>query len=232
MNQQPPKNKILFKPVHQGMGFHPFSDGLPYTPTTKTPLPSKPAAPQTPTTGYGATAAGRPQFAIPKANSLNHNLTMRSHSPTGNISVRIPGTIVTPALISKKDNTLDHLLIRRRAFAYLLDSVVHAGFWVLTNLLALFLFHFQFDMELFTSNGFQFVGFIILSQWIFITLQEMLFETTLGKTFFNLEFKRNHKSLLLRSVVFMMGAAFFGLGFYFRPQDKLGEITLKSKIES
>ncbi|NDG84196.1 MAG: hypothetical protein EBX52_04055, partial [Proteobacteria bacterium] len=35
------------------MGFHPFSDGLPYAPESKA---------RTPSTGTGAVAAGRPRF--------------------------------------------------------------------------------------------------------------------------------------------------------------------------
>jgi hypothetical protein len=49
------KNKIQFKPLHEGMGFHPFSDGLPYAPESKSKYSS----------GSGATSAGRPQFANP-----------------------------------------------------------------------------------------------------------------------------------------------------------------------
>ena len=120
-------------------------------------------------------------------------------------------------------------LIRKRAFAYLLDSILHAGFWIATNLAALVVFKFQFDAEIVRESLGQFIAFLLISQWIFIALQEVLFETTLGKTFFNLEFKRNHKSLFLRSFVFMLGALFFGMGLVFRPQDKLGEIQLRTQ---
>ena len=47
------KEKIKFKPLHEGMGFHPFSDGLPYAPESKAKYQN----------GAGATVAGRPQFA-------------------------------------------------------------------------------------------------------------------------------------------------------------------------
>jgi len=49
MNQQGPN--LNFKPVHQGLGFHPFSDGLPYAPQGPLHRPKKPVA-------AGATVAG------------------------------------------------------------------------------------------------------------------------------------------------------------------------------
>jgi hypothetical protein len=76
----------------------------------------------------------------------------------------------------------------------------------------------------------QFILFFLFSQWIFIALQEVLFENSIGKAFFQLEFQRNHRSLFLRSLVFMIGAICLGLGFYFRPQDRLGKIQLKQRL--
>ena len=128
-----------------------------------------------------------------------------------------------PNLLSQSE------LIRRRAFAYLMDTVIHAGFWLLTNLTAFFFFKFQLDSDILKDNFSQFALFFIFSQWMFIALQEVLFGNSLGKVFFNLEFKRNHRSLFLRSLVFMIGVLSFGTGLYFRPQDRLGEIQLKLK---
>ena len=123
----------------------------------------------------------------------------------------------------------DSQLIRRRAFAYLMDTVIHAGFWLVTNLTALFVFKFQFDSEIIKDNFAGFIGFFITSQWMFVALQEVLFENSIGKVFFNLEFKRNHKSLFIRSLVFMGGLLALGAGLYYRPQDRFGQIQMKSK---
>ena len=239
MEQQPPKTKIQFKPLHDGMGFHPFSDGLPYAPASKAQTQTEP---QTPTTGYGATAAGRPRFVHttsprPVSHSLANSLSTPEplHTRTAALNSHLvinPSVAVTEKTGLITDTSLEKQIIRRRAFAYALDMVIHAGFWVLTNLAALFIFHFQIEPEIFTENLPQFIAFFALSQWLFIALQETLFETSIGKVFFNLEFKRNHRSLLLRSIVFMMGVVTLGIGFLVRPQDKLGEITLRSKIES
>jgi hypothetical protein len=260
------KGKIQFKPLHEGMGFHPFSDGLPYAPESKSKYAN----------GAGANAAGRPQFATPTtsgpalapATSSSPKLTARQlqerqngiqnqaaiqHQPL----TKMPITPHDPATVRAKNQpdkkntgntqvkadaakamgaaqasaiTNDSSILRKRAFAYLMDTVIHAGFWLATNLAALFFFKFQLDSDIVRENLGQFVVFFLISQWMFIALQEILFENSIGKVFFNLEFKRSHKSLFIRSLVFMLSALFFGLGFFFRPQDKFGEIQLKSQL--
>jgi len=259
------KEKIKFKPLHEGMGFHPFSDGLPYAPESKSKASS---------TGTGATAAGRPQFVTQTQNvnsrplgtarqlqqqsqpnrsaqmnfqpsqnlapnlaqSLPQNLREQvSPSPQSNRSQPITSAQIQAAVLNARPATteaaeLESLLIRRLVFAYLMDTVIHSGFWLATNLTALLFFKFQVDSEILKTNFLQFFLFFSISQWMFIALQEMLFENSVGKVFFNLEFKRNHRSLLLRSIVFMLGAYCLGLGFIYRPQDKLGKIQMKSKI--
>jgi hypothetical protein len=250
--------KIQFKPLHEGMGFHPFSDGLPYAPESKTKYPN----------GTGATAAGRPQFVNPAAPTTSSNTSkpmgtarqlQQQQQFQNKTSAQPLGQAIHPALEKKMNpaavnaalkmnakaaatpitaaapamtHELSTSILRRRVFAYLMDTVIHAGFWLATNLAALFIFKFQIDSEIVKDNFAQFFLFFCVSQWMFVALQEMLFENSIGKVFFNLEFKRNHSSLLLRSIVFALGVACFGLGLFFRPQDKLGQIQLKSKIYS
>lgn len=223
------------------MGFHPFSDGLPYAPESKN---------KTTTTGSGATAAGRPQFAtsttIPTAQTAKatarqiqerRQTNPLSQLPISHVPMRDPLNLrakpiekVIPKAAPAPVMTMDASILRRRVFAYLMDTVIHAGFWLATNLTALFLFKFQLDSEILKDNFGQFFVFFMVSQWMFIALQEILFENSIGKVFFNLEFKRNHRSLFVRSFVFMVGLLAFGAGLYYRPQDYFGEIQLKSKL--
>ncbi len=212
------KQKISFKPLHEGMGFHPFSDGLPYAPESKAKHQS----------GTGANAAGRPQFISQTINSSGRT-PIKTARQLQTVAPQVAPTPIAKAKTPELKPAVTSSLIRKRAFAYLLDSILHAGFWIATNLAALVIFKFQFDAEIVRESLGQFIAFLVISQWIFIALQEVLFETTLGKTFFNLEFKRNHKSLFLRSFVFMLGALFLGLGLVFRPQDKLGEIQMRTQ---
>ncbi len=246
MEKQTENKKIKFKPLHEGMGFHPFSDGLPYAPVSASHA-----------SGAGATSAGPARFAT--QTSINHSKPLGTARQLQQANVQQQARIYTPPrdesslhtqikqlsgiTISTHSRTapvqatpiprieVETGMIRKRFFAYLMDTVIHSGFWLATNLTALFFFKFQVDSEILKTNFFQFLVFFTISQWMFIALQEMLFGNSIGKLFFNLEFKRNHRSLFLRSVVFMLGALCFGLGFYFRPQDKLGMIQTKAKID-
>jgi hypothetical protein len=235
------KSKIHFKPLHEGMGFHPFSDGLPYAPESKSKYSS----------GSGATSAGRPQFANPtlsgpalapatssqpkvtarqlQERNANAHIPITRHEPISRAPIANPAAEAKAGARVNIAPTIETSLIRKRAFAYLLDTVIHAGFWLAVNLTALFFFKFQVDAEIVRDNFGQFLVFFLTSQWMFIALQEILFENSIGKVFFNLEFKRSHHSLFLRSIVFMIGAICL-VGFYFRPQDRLGEIQLKSTL--
>jgi len=231
------KTKIQFKPLHEGMGFHPFSDGLPYAPESKARTPA-------PSTGAGAVSAGRPRFSTqtlaPTRTGMKTARQLQAMPQTAVPQIQ-PAREAPPLKITKAAPTapapqvsveVDSAPIRERFFAYLLDTVIHAGFWIGTNLAALFFFDFRIDGEIVQENLGQFLAFFIISQWIFIALQEVLFENSLGKSFFDLEFKRNHRSLFLRSTVFMLGVLAGGLGLYYRPQDHLGELQLKQAHES
>jgi hypothetical protein len=233
------KNKIRFKPLHEGMGFHPFSDGLPYAPESKAKTASASR------TVAGASAAGRPRFSTAPATTANTASSLplktarqlqsaqpvlRPAAPP--VTLR-PRAATQPAPVTEKPaEPAPGTLLRTRAFAYLLDSVIHAGFWLATNIAALLLFHFQIDMEILKENTGQFLALFIFSQWIFIALQEVMFENSIGKAFFELEFKRNHGSLFLRSVVFMLGVLAMGVGLRYRPQDRLGEIQFRQAHKS
>ncbi len=222
------KNKIQFKPLHEGMGFHPFSDGLPYAPESKAkaaPATTGAAAAGTGGTGTGAVAAGRPRFQtstapLPRSGMKTARQLQQQEQP------RI--VTPTPAAAKTKEPVSVEAPVRTRFFAYLLDTVLHAGFWIGTNLAALFFFDFQLDGELVRENAGQFIAFFVVSQWIFVALQEVLFENSLGKSFFGLEFQRNHRSLFLRSAVFLLGILAGGLGLHYRPQDAFGKLQLKS----
>ena len=206
------KDRISFRPLHDGMGFHPFSDGLPYAPEAKRK--------QAPSTGTGAVSAGTPRFAEPIRTA--RQLQQASQARTQPTPAPAPRPVVAP-------ETQETDLVRRRAFAYLLDAILHAGFWITTNLAALFAFKFHLDPELMLQNPAGFLVFFLLSQWLFISLQEVLFETSAGKVFFQLEFERGHRSLLLRSIVFALGSLLV-FGWFFRPQDSLGKLRLRQGV--
>jgi len=234
------------------MGFHPFSDGLPYAPESKA---------RTPSTGTGAVAAGRPRFQTQTLSSPRSGMKtarqMQSQQANAPVSLaaapqipmpapaapvrvrpaqeRTAGTAPAARPVVAGAVTIEEEApapVRQRFFAYLLDTVIHSGFWMGTNFAALTFFDFHLDSGIVEENAGQFIAFFVVSQWVFIALQEVLFGNSIGKSFFNLEFKRNHSSLFLRSTVFMLGVLAGGLGLYYRPQDKLGVIQLRQDPQS
>jgi len=85
---------LQFKALNEGLGFHPFSNGLPYTPAT-------PKRDFTRGVGVGALAAGRPDFVLPP------NLVLPKESPPA-----LPATI------------FDWNYVGRRFFAFIIDSAI------------------------------------------------------------------------------------------------------------
>ena len=148
------KGKIQFKPLHEGMGFHPFSDGLPYAPESK----AKPSQ------GTGATAAGKPRFttqiqniqsatsrqALKTARQLNASPQVQSPVPQP-VQTQKPQAQTAPRIQMTREP--ESPLVRARFFAYLLDAVLHAAFWLGTNFAALHFFKFQMDMEIVKENS-------------------------------------------------------------------------------
>lgn len=190
--------KINFQPLHSGIGFHPFSDGLPYAPQ--------------------GTIALRKQQSLRQQKQLL-NPPIQAVRPEKNSS-------------SIQNLPWEISLNRRRFFAYLLDIHLHLAFWLAMILIFNLAFGFKIDMNLIFNRGTGFLTFFLFSQWLFVALQEFLFETTLGKNFFGLEFKKNHRLffpawLLVRSAVFMAGVFFLGLGLFYRPQDRLAELQVR-----
>jgi hypothetical protein len=221
--------KITFKPLHDGLGFHPFSEGLPYAPQTKTE--SKPASKHRSASamvqtelnrGTAATSAGIPSFAIPSMPKTTRQLQQQKNPVASVQPTAQPIQQTKPAQMAP---------IRTRFFAYLLDTVIHVGFWVTISLMATLVLHLEIDGNLMIQNWKGFLGFFLFSQWFFIGMQESLFENSMGKTFFGLEFRQNRKSFLtsslfLRSIVFMLGSILL-VGFFLRPQDYFAEIQMK-----
>jgi len=211
---------------------------LPYAPQTKTetkPRPNSSTATReisrTPTAPAGATSAGIPSFSIPSMPKTTRQLREQKNNPI------VSKPVVTKkheAIIPGKDTgaTKDADL-RSRFFAYLFDTVIHLMFWISITLIATVALKFEIDSTLITQNWGGFLMFFAFSQWFFIAMQETLFENSIGKALFGLEFRKNRKSLLtsslfLRSIVFMIGALTL-VGFFFRPQDQFAELQMKAK---
>src|ERR1700687_3561817 len=100
--------RIDFKPITQGLGFHPFSDGLPYAPVSKAAQRPQ-ATPHTPLSremarelakefaaGAGAISAGQPGFAYPP------RVTVPVASPAPKVSVPVQKHVAKAAVAKEK----------------------------------------------------------------------------------------------------------------------------------
>lgn len=228
--------KITFKPLHDGLGFHPFSEGLPYAPQTKTESKQEPkqrsassAIQAELSRGTAATSAGIPSFVIPSMPKTTRQLQQQQNPSVPFKPIVNP--LAKSPLINEEKETTSEASIRTRFFAYLLDTVIHVGFWVTISLLATMVLHLEIDGSLILQNWKGFLGFFLFSQWFFVGMQETLFENSMGKTFFGLEFRRNRKSffsssLFLRSIIFLIGSVLI-VGLFLRPQDYFAEVQSK-----
>src|SRR5689334_11933992 len=94
-----PKNEISFRPLTEGLGFHPFSDGLPYAPVNPSNKSAGQASGPNPrlSNGTGAVAAGAPRFntqairnsgprvSVPIADRAAHSPLSKPESTPGSL---------------------------------------------------------------------------------------------------------------------------------------------------
>src|SRR5579872_1378988 len=77
------KEEIQFKPLSDGLGFHPFANGLPYTPPAKTPRAERIPVGM----GTGAEVAGKPVFAKPAPRSSVPSIPIPAPNPISMLEV-------------------------------------------------------------------------------------------------------------------------------------------------
>ncbi len=185
--------KLKFKPVTEGLGFHPFSDGLPYAPATKAP------------TAGVARPARLPQSAVVRMGT--------GATVAGPVSWKAPTT--TPQAQPQPAATEERfgiVYLFERVTAYLLDSAL-----MLSGLAAgasYYLAHFA------TPSGrdanVQDWAYILLVigtlHWALITFQEVAFGTTIGKRVFRLAIPGSAAAVFLRAFFFVPSLIFAGIG--------------------
>ena len=185
---------LSFKPLTEGLGFHPFSDGLPYAPLRKN---------RTPTTGGGAVAAGPPSFARPT--KLNQ-ATQKAETDK-------------PLL---REETFGFSYLFKRMIAYFIDSFFNISVCVIA--LTYILIHEDIRIESLVIGpdlAFLIVTFLFVFNWALITAQEVTFRSSLGKRIVSLQLSGSSASkLLLRSFLFILSGFFCGIGLLWGLFDK------------
>ena len=185
MNPQSPT--LDFKPLHKGLGFHPFADGLPYAPQAPKPMPMPMPAPQ---------IRGRRAGEIQKE-------MLRQLTPAPQAPVALPVQV---------GRGLGYLTARVSAF--LIDLVFHFSVSAL-GLMAIVAMLGEEPWVLFQSGIFETSLFAAaLCSWILMTAQEMAFGSSTGKRILGLRLQGSAASIFLRSFFFVLSLMFFGLGLF------------------
>lgn len=222
------EREIRFKPLTDGLGFHPFEDGLPYAPASKKQ--------NTPTTGTGATAAGRSQFAYPPHSSAPTSAVKQPTLPQmaprsfATTNADITADKIRRELEIIQNQRIEHARATvakiqqpleihyglgysvERAFAFVLDSAFNLS--ICASILSTALMSADLDqLKTLTSGAAIVVGiFLFLCNWALLAAQEVAFGTTIGKRIFGLKLNGTGFECFVRSILFVFSLLFGGLG--------------------
>jgi hypothetical protein len=214
MNETP-KQKLHFQPMNEGLGFHHFKDGLPYTAQPQKPSHQQQqfqiqterrpqiSMPQ----GTGATQAGKPRFSNQLAPSLTAAVAAPAKRPT---TQTLNETHVFKSTERKFEFGYFYVLIR--ALAYSIDltlnatlflAVITTFFWLKQTPLSV-----TNDVSILIPLGVLF----LISHWTFLLAQELFLGTSFGKRLFGLYLNGSGMSIFLRAVFFIPSTFLGGAG--------------------
>jgi hypothetical protein len=198
------EKEIQFKALSDGLGFHPFANGLPYSPPagkTQDKPQEKPLLEKTPTFSNGTSAytAGRPSFVYPKATTVAAK-PLAQAAPS----------VAKPLL--QADQQLGFEYLMKRVLAFFVDSFLNI--LLSSAILGFCLWSQSNNFDFMMNSGVLIISgcFLIFFNWAMITSQEILFHTSIGKKLFGLRLQGSLGAILGRAVLFIPSCAFFGLG--------------------
>lgn len=210
MNPEKKDGEIQFKPLTDGLGFHPFADGLPYAPASKTP-----------TTGTGAVAAGRPVFVNPvPARPVDPTVAIikkeleafaaEKAAEKSRPAVAQPAPQIQTKAVTFRRHGLGYVL--QRFFAYVIDSSFNLS--VCAAVLSTAMLSEDIDsLGLYRPSALLFAAlFLFFCNWALIAAQEVAFGTSLGKRIFGLKLHGSAMETFVRAVLFIPSLLFSGLG--------------------
>ncbi|MCM2276919.1 MAG: RDD family protein [Oligoflexia bacterium] len=208
--------ELVFRPITSGLGFHPFSDGMPYAPISQKPQTGfRPPAPM----GTGAVSAGTPSFAS--------QLPPLSARPIPRVSVPVAQPRPNPEAALNVANPLPvphpeygFVYLLKRAFAYAIDSALNLA--LCGGALSMALLEQSLKPELLLNPGVILVSvlFFAFFNWAIVTAQEIAFGTSLGKRLFRLAVNGPTSAIFLRAFFFLPSAGFFGAGLLWSVLDR------------
>lgn len=225
MSEKETEKPLHFQPLTPGLGFHPFSDGLPYTPVRKGHQARLPKP-----MGTGAEAAGTPRFSFPKTGSAAASATAPAtmSRPLGSparetvtreaLAARQPLPPAVESSVAPAETPFQPQLdlgvgyLVRRVAAYLIDLF----FASTTCALAFGMVLYQSGASLAdirTPGVILLAGvFLLFFAWALTAAQEMITGSSIGKRLLGLRIDGRPTDLFLRSIYFIPSVAFLGLG--------------------
>lgn len=229
---------VRFAPLTDGLGFHPFADGLPYAPAGKSANPSPSTGFSAPM-GTGAIAAGRPQFVYPSpAVTAAAKVASRATAPVPRLPTMGSSVDETVDRIRRELESIQHDRIDQaranaaevkalqsglrhshgiaysfeRAFAFVLDSAFNLS--ICASILSTALLSTDLENLNSLSSGAMITvaGFLFLCNWALIAAQEVAFGTSIGKRIFGLRLDGGGFECFIRALFFLPSLLFGGLG--------------------
>jgi len=222
-SEQNTKSDIEFKPLTQGLGFHPFADGLPYAPNGR----NAPGQNPTLSKGTGAVAAGNPSFSYPRTQPAIQSTPMTNPSIDRirkelEVLAQARARQNTPpvSVVSTPVSAVSHLNFKSfgmgysfaRVAAYFIDSAFNLS--ICAAILSTALVSKDIEaLGLYQLKPLLIAGtFLFLCNWSLIAAQEVAFGTSLGKRIFGLKLEGTGMEVFMRAVLFIPSLMFSGLG--------------------
>jgi hypothetical protein len=204
------KKEIQFKALTDGLGFHPFANGLPYAPN-----PTKNYS-----QGSGAYSAGQPSFVTPKTPAP------RPATPSYTQPLRQLARAQTSVAPQAPQNLLQNTAhfgfeyVMKRFLAYFVDSFLNT--FMGGTVLGLCLWKQTNSFDFMMNPGILAISalFLLFFNWAIITAQEVALHTSLGKKFFGLKLEGSLGAILARALLFIPSIAILGLGSLWCLLDK------------
>jgi hypothetical protein len=227
---------LQFKAVNEGLGFHPFSDGLPYAPVLKKRRDAAPSDFDSPRKGSGATVAGpisvspaitrpAPRVKVPVATQADASLKQTATPAPGPaigvpVSYRPAAAPAAPIAKASPQPSAGEIpapryglvYVAKRVLAYALDSALNLT--AVVSALSFVLVRNDVAPEALVSSGVLLLTLVFLAffNWAVITAQEIAFGTSIGKRICGLALRGSASAVFLRAFFFLPSAGFAGLG--------------------
>lgn len=200
-------DEIQFKPLTSGLGFHPFSDGLPYAPVSKAPTARTTVPAPMPMTGTGAVAAGPATFVT----SPRVTVPVARPAAVSPQPVRPAQTLESP-IKALPEPKLGFLYLLKRFCAFTLDLSLNVS--LLAAGMSFTLWNEQLRPDVLLNPAIVMIAvlFFCVFHWALVTAQEILFRTSVGKRVFGLSLNGSLGAIFTRAFFFLPSIGFCGVG--------------------